>query len=101
MMGEKHIMRDDLAGAVTGAGNDFCIYASRPAASVGRFGGTNFPLAVSADETYRSQFGSWHAGGVVQFLFCDGSIHAVSPSLSVTTLGRLANRVDGAPIGNY
>jgi hypothetical protein len=38
---------------------------------------------------------------VVQFVFCDGSVHALSNSLSGTTLGYLANRADGNVISNY
>jgi prepilin-type N-terminal cleavage/methylation domain-containing protein len=96
MMGEKHVMRGDLGNIP----NDFCIYASKPAATAGRLAGPNFPLALSPTDAYNTQFGSWHSA-VVQFVFCDGSVHALSTSISTTTLGFLANRFDGQVVGNY
>src|SRR5439155_18208697 len=51
-------------------------------------------------ETFQ-RFGSWHPG-VCQFVFCDGSVRAVSNNVDDTTLGRLAERADGLPItGSY
>jgi hypothetical protein len=38
---------------------------------------------------------------VVQFVFCDGSVHSLSTSISGTTLGYLANKADGQVIPGY
>jgi prepilin-type N-terminal cleavage/methylation domain-containing protein/prepilin-type processing-associated H-X9-DG protein len=105
MMGEKHIRPAYLGSAApdTSTGyylNDFCIYAGKPSASVGRLGGPNYPLALGMNDAYNSQFGSWHSG-VVQFVFCDGSVHSLSTSISGTTLGYLANKADGQVIPGY
>lgn len=96
LMGEKHVQLNDLGNLP----NDFTIWAAKPAASVGRLAGSNFPLALGNTDAYNTQFGSWHSG-VVQFVFCDGSVHALSTSIAGTTLGFLANRQDGQPIPNY
>ena len=104
MMGEKHVRLGELGINANIANgdylSDFCVYAAKPAASVGRLAGQNFPLAISNLDAYNSQFGSWHTG-VVQFVFCDGSVRALTTSMSLTTLGLLASRNDGLPIGNY
>ena len=46
-------------------------------------------------------FGSSHAAGRCQFVFGDGSVRGLSPSIDTTTLGRLAARNDGQVIGPY
>ena len=57
-------------------------------------------LTTPVRETFQ-RFGSWHPG-VCQFVFCDGSVRAVSNNTDNVTLGRLAERADGMPItGNY
>jgi prepilin-type N-terminal cleavage/methylation domain-containing protein/prepilin-type processing-associated H-X9-DG protein len=96
-MGEKHVTPTEI----TTIPNDFMIYSARHAATGGRLAGPQFPLAISPQDTPNTQFGSWHAGGTVQFLFGDGSVHGISPSTSSTTLGLLANRHDGLPVPPY
>jgi len=96
LFGEKHVQLGDL-GNLT---NDFCIHAGKPAATAGRLAGPTFPLAIGKTDAYNAQFGSWHSG-VVQFVFGDGSVHALSTSTSGTTLGYLANRADGQVVPNY
>jgi prepilin-type N-terminal cleavage/methylation domain-containing protein/prepilin-type processing-associated H-X9-DG protein len=46
-------------------------------------------------------FGSSHSGGTCQFVFCDGSVHAIQPDIDGVTLGRLANIHDGEVISNF
>ncbi len=96
LMGEKHVQLNDLGNIP----NDFTIWAAKPAATAGRLAGPNFPLALGNTDAYNTQFGSWHTG-VVQFVFGDGSVHALSTSIAGTTLGCLANRMDGQPVPNY
>lgn len=45
-------------------------------------------------------FGSAHIGGA-QFLLADGSVRFISDSIDLTTYGHLANRRDGAVIGEF
>jgi prepilin-type processing-associated H-X9-DG protein len=104
-MGEKHVRQNDLGDVLSITQtppqyNDFCIYAAKAAMSAGRLAGTNYPLAVSPQDLYNSQFGSWHSG-VVQFVFCDGSVHSLNTSIAGSTLGLLAARNDGQVIPNY
>jgi prepilin-type N-terminal cleavage/methylation domain-containing protein/prepilin-type processing-associated H-X9-DG protein len=42
--------------------------------------------------------GSSHAGGVAQFLFCDGSVHALSQNINLTVFQNLGNVANGVPI---
>jgi prepilin-type N-terminal cleavage/methylation domain-containing protein len=96
LLGEKHVRPGDFGSLP----NDFCIYASKPAATAGRLAGPNYLLALAPTDEYNTQFGGWHAG-VVQFVFGDGSVHALGTSISGTTLGYLANRADGQVIPSY
>ncbi len=98
MMGDKHVRVGELGG-INGAinTNDFVVYAAKPAWSVGRVAGVKNLLALSPYDANNIQFGSWHTG-VVEFLFCDGSVHGLSTAVSGTTLQLLANRQDGLPI---
>jgi prepilin-type N-terminal cleavage/methylation domain-containing protein len=105
MIGDKHV-RAPASNFGQSADGDLCIYASDHA-TVGRQAGPRWPLATSPtdsshlpDSTGAGVFGSWHTG-VVQFVFCDGSVHALSTSTSGTTLGYLANRADGQVIPDY
>jgi hypothetical protein len=96
LAGEKHVRRGDFGNLP----NDFCIYASKAAGSVGRQAGPRYPLALSPLDAYNGQFGSWHTG-IVQFVFCDGSVHGLTTSTPGTVLGLLANRADGQVIPSY
>jgi prepilin-type N-terminal cleavage/methylation domain-containing protein len=113
MLGEKHISRSGSGGDGSDMGNikyDFCIYwggtgNSASNSSIGRQAGSNFPLVINInDATYANNaggsFGSWHTD-LVQFVFCDGSVHGLSTSVSATTLGLLANVNDGLAIPSY
>ena len=43
-------------------------------------------------------FGGAHPGGSCHFVFVDGSVRALSPTINTTVLGYLANREDGEVI---
>jgi hypothetical protein len=76
------------------------VYASRNAFSVGRIGGPNAPLALSQEDAYRNQFGSWHPG-IVPILLADGSTQTLRTSISTTVLGALSSVQDGMATGDY
>jgi prepilin-type N-terminal cleavage/methylation domain-containing protein/prepilin-type processing-associated H-X9-DG protein len=52
---------------------------------------------IVADDGLNGNFGSWHAGGMCNFAFCDGSVQKLSVSIDIFTLGFLANVNDGQP----
>jgi prepilin-type N-terminal cleavage/methylation domain-containing protein/prepilin-type processing-associated H-X9-DG protein len=96
LAGEKHVPTGGF-GAVP---NDFIIYASKDASTIGRLAGPGCPLAVSLIESFNDQFGSNHPG-TVQFVFCDGHVQGLGTSIHDDVLGLLANRADGQVIPSY
>jgi hypothetical protein len=97
MIGEKHIRPSDLGkDPVT----DGVIYSGSDHSTFTRFGGPSNPLAFTIYDTPNNQFGSWHTG-VVQFVFGDGSVHALQNNIAPTTLGYLTNRQDGQVIPSF
>src|SRR5262249_18140668 len=60
------------------------------------------PLASGPNAAFRrdERFGRAHAG-VCQFVLCDGSVRALSITISIDTLTRLAMRNDGLPVGDF
>jgi prepilin-type processing-associated H-X9-DG protein len=59
-------------------------------------------MAHNADDQRANaySFGSPHEG-VVQFAMADGSVRAISTSISTTVLGDLTNRHDGDTVGEF
>jgi hypothetical protein len=101
VMGEKHVRLEDFRQQpATMDASDFCIYAGKAAFSVGRIGGPLAPFALTQNDAYRNQFGSWHPG-VVPILFGDGSTQVLRTSMSLTTLGALSGSHDGFSPGDY
>jgi prepilin-type N-terminal cleavage/methylation domain-containing protein len=64
---------------------------------ISRVAGVESPLAHSIDDSFVSQFGSWHTG-VVQFVMADGSVKALPVSIDAVVLGYLAQRDDGRAV---
>ena len=97
MIGEKHIQQSKL-------GNDYItdgiIYQSGEQQTYARVGGPGYPLAFTPDDVANNQFGSYHSG-VCQFVFGDGSVHAIPTSIDTTTLGYLCNISDGQPVPSF
>ncbi len=105
MMGEKHVQLGKFGQNF----NDCSIYngdypssylcsvrcagISPGGASGGTDGGATYPLAVSINDT-AWKFGSYHHG-ICQFVFCDGSVHAISVNIDLVNLGYLAAINDG------
>ena len=99
MIGEKHIQRSML-------GNDYItdgiIYQAGEQQTYARMGGPSplRALAFTPDDVANDQFGSYHPG-VCQFVFGDGSVHAIPTSIDATTLGYLCNISDGHPVPSF
>jgi prepilin-type N-terminal cleavage/methylation domain-containing protein len=98
MIGEKHIQRSQL-------GNDYItdgiIYQAGEQQTYARIGGPpDHPLAFTPDDVPHNQFGSYHPG-VCQFVFGDGSVHAIRNSIDPTTLGYLCNISDGQLVPSF
>jgi hypothetical protein len=95
-LGEKHV-RQVSSGQ---AESDSSVYNGDRTNVNLRFAGPSNPLARSPQESFRSQFGSYHPG-VCQFVMGDGSVRALPVSVSGTILALLAQRADGQPIPDF
>lgn len=89
LIGEKHVQQTRLGDF--GAG-DGCAYNGDKGTAF-RGAGPSLTLARNPSDTFSNRFGSYHPG-ICQFVFCDGSVRAVTVSISGTTLGNLADRND-------
>jgi prepilin-type N-terminal cleavage/methylation domain-containing protein len=97
MIGEKHIPLSLLGKDYI---TDGIIYQAGEDQTYVRRGGPSNPLAFTPYDVANRQFGSYHTG-VVQFVFGDGSVHALQNSINATTLGYLCNKSDGQVIPSY
>jgi prepilin-type N-terminal cleavage/methylation domain-containing protein len=97
MIGEKHIQRSMLG---TDYITDGIIYQAGEQQTYARIGGAGHPLAFTPDDIAANQFGSFHTG-VCQFVFGDGSVHAIPNNIDTTTLGYLCNKSDGQPVPSF
>jgi prepilin-type N-terminal cleavage/methylation domain-containing protein/prepilin-type processing-associated H-X9-DG protein len=102
-IGEKHVLRGQEGVALADNGGDGSIYNGDLHRNVGRCGGPAFEIASGPKDArdWSRRFGSNHAGGTCNFLFGDGSVRGLSPSISSATLRLLVVRNDGQPVGNY
>ena len=113
LIGEKHvpITKQGVSRLAPGTANekyigDASIWNADALENVGRSAGQYNPLALGPNDNDNTlpinveNFGSAHAG-VCQFVFCDGSVHALPVSLNSRILGYLANRADGNPVPNF
>jgi prepilin-type processing-associated H-X9-DG protein len=74
LLGEKHVPAGDLGKAQFGDGS---IYNGDNTASFARLVDIDHPLAQGPADTFKLNFGSWHAG-VCQFVMADGSVRVIS-----------------------
>ena len=44
---------------------------------------------------------SWHSGGVINTVFCDGSVHTIAKNVDLATWRSLGSRYDGQVPGPY
>ena len=101
MIGEKHVRRVYLGNETTGGdGPQFGGYAN----NIMRIAGFTYRLADGPDDTVAGNefmvFGSAHPGAVM-FVWGDGSVRALQPSIDSTTLARLTTRAAGTVPGDY
>ena len=97
LVGEKHVRPDAFGKYATG---DDAYYSGRRYHSAQRNAGPFYLLARFPEQAGGNSdrlFGSYHSG-ICQFVFADGSVHALATSIDVDTLRRLANRSDGETI---
>jgi prepilin-type N-terminal cleavage/methylation domain-containing protein len=115
LIGEKFVVKTDLDGKVstdgsvfssgTGQENSFRRFAGNngatPAVVRSLVRGADDPGPNADGKVWADKaFGSWHSG-ICQFVFCDGSVQAISNSIDVNTLQLLAQRADGNVIPPY
>jgi prepilin-type processing-associated H-X9-DG protein len=94
LIGEKHLRPGEFGRAEAGDGS---IYNGGRPANFSRVGGPGHGLARSMDDKLDLQFpifGSWHAGGLVNFLMADGSVRGIRPDVAPALLGQLIVRDD-------
>src|SRR5438105_11532725 len=97
LIGEKQVSRDDLNNPNTAFKFDGVVWSGgQQGASVRRAGPSN-PFAQDPGTPYAQQFGSNHPG-VIEFVFGDGSVHALKTSLAPSVQAMLANIKDGQAI---
>jgi prepilin-type N-terminal cleavage/methylation domain-containing protein len=94
LVGEKHVPKNSFGQYPW----DCSLYDGHNPTCSGRSAGPVFPLARSYDDP-GLVFGSNHLT-VCQFVFCDGSVHALANSTDPYILGLLAHRYDGQPVPN-
>ncbi|GAB5441012.1 MAG: DUF1559 domain-containing protein [Fuerstiella sp.] len=98
LIGEPHVPRDqNLTSPYNGPA-----YYGRYLTNIARIGGPGVPIAQNPDDPRAGNysFGSRHVG-IVQFALTDGSVRAVSTSISTRLLGRLTNRSDGGVVDAF
>lgn len=89
LIGEKHIPRSQFNQWPL----DCSIYDGHNPVCNTRAGGPGFPIARDRDEV-SWKFGSFHPG-LCQFVFADGSVHALNNDINEVLFGLLINRHDG------
>jgi prepilin-type processing-associated H-X9-DG protein len=97
-IGEKHVPIDRF-GQV-GVGDGAVFNGDHPHVNM-RIGGPGYGLARSPKDAFNIQFGSYHTSGICQFVFGDGHVEGISPSIATSTLGLLMMRNDGSNIPYY
>jgi len=108
LFGDKNVRRTTKWGSA----EDRNVYGFTNANNVRRFAGLDLKDGTSqykldgytAAEVTQAidnrAFGSLHPG-VCQFVFVDGSVHALRNNTSLVTLGQLAEKDDGGTIGDF
>ena len=100
LFGEKFVHREHQG--ILGWG-DGTLWAGEGPQSPMRVAGTNYPLSKSDNDSSVTRglnmpFGSSHDSQVCQFVFVDGHVESLSPSIEVGVLGRMSVRNDGTDL---
>jgi prepilin-type N-terminal cleavage/methylation domain-containing protein len=95
MLGDKNVNIKQFGQA----SNDCSIYNGLNVSCSSRALGVNYPLSTTINDS-GWKFGSYH-WGICQFVFADGSVHAIPNSASAQTLSYLAQMNDGQVIPPY
>jgi hypothetical protein len=95
LAGEKHVPLRHFGEGVL----DSSTYNGDYPLSFTRGGGMGLGIALSNTE-WTWKFGSYHPY-VCQFVFCDGSVHAIMKGLNADLLGALVTRDGGEPTPDY
>ncbi len=100
LVGEKQVPTRGFGYYITPAGEptiDSSIYNGDSLSIPGRFAGQAYGLARHPEEAVQTNFGGPHPG-ICQFVFADGSVHAIAIEIDGVILGYLAHRKDGKVI---
>jgi len=107
MAGEKHLAVQKYRSGDDGADNENLYvgfdndhFRSANNTTTGSVGNIRFPPRADSRTADLRCFGSAHPSGF-NALLCDGSVRVINYTIDVTTFGRLGNRADGQPLGNF
>jgi hypothetical protein len=89
LAGDKHVPLGKFGQASVGDGS---IYNGANPKSSARVAGPGYGLARSPDAPFNLNFGSYHLGGVCQFILADGSVRPFTPDADELLLGRMTDR---------
>jgi hypothetical protein len=89
LLGDKHVPLSKFGQAAAGDGS---LYNGGNPKSSARVGGPGQGLAPSPEANFNFNFGSYHQGGVCQFLMADGAVKTFTPSVDEAVLGRFMDR---------
>jgi prepilin-type processing-associated H-X9-DG protein len=103
LIGEKHIPLAAIGTPLPGPDGitplDCSLYDGHNPFCNTRAAGPLFPIAYGEND-HGWKFGSRHPG-LCQFVYCDGSVRALSNGINPVILGLLAQRNDGQPLPDY
>jgi prepilin-type processing-associated H-X9-DG protein len=103
LVGEKHVPFSKYGQSGPSWGDGAIFNGDFPRNYARIAGLPKFNLGLGPDDLtgpWHCKFGSDHAG-ICQFLFLDGHVAALSTSVDINVLNRLAVRNDGLPVGEY
>ena len=104
MVGEKYVHPQHWGESAWG---DSSCYNDDNAKVAFRLAGPGFSIVrarvdlVISHEVAWYSFGSYHTGGLCQFVLGDGSVRTIEPTINTVQLGWLANIRDGKVVGDF